>query len=174
MKITLSTASNVDRTKAMRLYLEQAATCLDEITSENDELYCFVKISKKQKKVRLSLKGAAGTIRSEVTHRDFYEAVDITMSRLKENLLKKKERTHAKRYRKEKPHRIKAIRPEMMSVEEAAEFMRETEYGFYLFVDEMTEQPSLVYEREDGGYGLIRTNEEAEEAEINDLLVIEE
>ena len=58
---------------------------------------------------------------------------------------------------KDTPVRTKTIDPEKMDLEEAVMKMEMLGHSFFIYTDEESGVISVVYKRNDGGYGLIET-----------------
>ncbi len=123
--------------------------------------------------VELTLKMPNHMVRVEEIAPDMYEAIDLVQEKMERKLREFKERfvRERKKNNKENANTIghldtkelkKLIKRRkkfqigsLMTEEEAIYSMELLGHDFYMFKDKMTKLPSVVYKREDGGYGVI-------------------
>lgn len=165
---------NNDVTNAVREYTETVCQELFEAT----ELAHFVSVVVKprkngQKKVEVTLSSVEGTFRKEQSGKDYYDVLPDIVSNLKQQVLNDRKRKidikrHISkelkenykeelitRYDKEMV-RTKNIEPDAYSEEEAISMLENLDHDFFLYVDKVTNKPTVIYNREDGGYGTIQ------------------
>lgn len=111
------------------------------------------------------------TLRAEEKTHDMYAAIDQAVDKLEKQIRKFKNKTH--RVQKmshifqEHPSklkeedisiaRVKQVELKPMSTEEAALQMELIDHDFYIFLNEITLQASVVYKRKDGKIGVIES-----------------
>ena len=122
-------------------------------------------------KIEVTIPTRVGILRTEVEHEDLYAAVDIALDKLEDQLRRQKTRLN-RRHRdslaenflseaEEKeydiPVKTKTIAAERMDLEEAIMQMELSNHDFYIYTDDESGKISVVYRRNNGGYGLIET-----------------
>ena len=138
-----------------------------------------VTLSKVKDNERLELTiSASGTLfRSEVTGPSFYHAIDDAVTIIERQIRKNKTRLKKRMkdsfvsYQEEEELSLPGYEEDVpefvvkekkfvitpMSVEEAIMQMNLLEHNFFVFVDQGTDEVSVVYKRNDGTYGIINT-----------------
>ena len=137
-----------------------------------------VTLSKIKDTERLELTiSASGTLfRSEVEGPSFYHAIDDAINVIERQIRKNKTRLEKRmkdsfvNFVEEVPEEVefdedvpefvvreKKFQITPMSVEEAIMQMNLLDHSFFVFVDQNTDEVSVVYARKDGTYGLINT-----------------
>jgi putative sigma-54 modulation protein len=126
-------------------------------------------------KVEITIPSKVGILRTEVVNDDFYAAVDLAIDKLEDQIRRQKTRL-SKRHREhlaqafikedetesetpEIPVRTKSVQADEMILDEAIMQMELSGHNFYIYKDEETEKTSVVYRRNNGGYGLIEVDE---------------
>jgi len=99
--------------------------------------------------VEITCRTRGPVVRSEACASDFYRALDIAMEKLERRL-----RQAADRRRVHYGRRTHPAKP--MTVDQALFEMELVGHDFYLFADQDTGRPSVVYRRRAYDYGLIR------------------
>ena len=132
----------------------------------------LVKIHKKDIKIEITIPTKMAVLRAEVAHPDYYAAVDLAIDKLEDQI--RRQKTRLERKHKDKLAmafigealedeeedvlvKTKTIAPSVMDLEEAIMRMEMLGHSFFIYRDEESETVSVVYKRNDGGYGLIET-----------------
>lgn len=165
---------NSNVTNAVKEYTETVCQELFEVTELAHFVFVVVKPRKNgQKKVEVTLSSVEGTFRKEQSGKDYYDILPDIVSNLKQQVLNDRKRKvdikrHISkelkenykeelitRYDKEMV-RTKSIEPDAYSEEEAISMLENLDHDFFLYVDKVTNKPTVIYNREDGGYGAIQ------------------
>ena len=122
-------------------------------------------------KIEVTIPSKVGILRTEVEQQDIYSAVDIALDKLEDQLRRQKTRLN-RRHRDslaesfileeeaedvDIPVKTKSIVAERMDLEEAIMQMELSNHDFYIYTDDESDRISVVYRRNNGGYGLIET-----------------
>lgn len=155
---------------------------MDKYFLINEDVTCRAVCSAKKAraKVEITIFIPAMTLRAEVEHEDLYAAVDLAIDKLQGQMRKLKtrmDRTNSKislsksiafeNFEAEKEEkdtfknddvvvRAKSYYLESMSIDEAITRMDALGHNFFLYLDEDDDRISVVYVRNDGGYGVIQ------------------
>lgn len=154
---------------------------MDKYFLINEDVTCRAVCSAKKNKakVEITIFIPAMTLRAEVEHEDLYAAVDLALDKLQGQMRKLKtrmDRSNAKislgkaiafenveaevEDAAVSPNdvvvRSKSYYLEPMSIDEAIVRMDALGHNFFLYLDEDDDQISVVYVRNDGGYGVIQ------------------
>ncbi len=175
---------NLELTEALKNYARKRTGKLLKYLrpDENLELHCRVKMEVKgeRQKVDLQLTGLGDFIEGEAQSPDMYASIDKAVDRLSRQLRRFHDRqTDHRKKDLNGPNRematkvfsldeseeeadSKIIRRQIltakpMSVEEAVLQMKSLDYNFFVFTDQVTDEVSVVYRRNDGNYGVIET-----------------
>lgn len=161
---------------AKKDYAQKKVAKLDRYFRNEPEATLAVKAEKKNCRVELTLHADRTFFRAEETAEDMQKAIDKTVSAIERQIHKYKTRL-SKRIRDNldvsaivpqagEPEeenfdvvRKKLIQFKPMSVEEAILQMNLLGHSFFAFRDADTNAFSVVYARNDGGYGLIEDEE---------------
>lgn len=170
------TGKNIEVTDAMKERVEKKLGVLDKYIlidkdAEARVLARVYKNNKKEQKIEITIPSKVGVLRSEVTSSDFYEALDLAIDKLEDQIRKQKTRLykHHKNHlskefieeaftqeiKEEIPIKTKSVSAESLSIDEAVLQMELSGHNFYVFTDEDTNKHEIVYNRREGGYGLI-------------------
>ena len=148
-----------------------------QVRGENLEanVYANAKVYKNNKKkieITVPLKGV--TLRAEETNDDLYAAVDLVVDKLERQM--RKHKTKINRKSREKGFaeeniltseleeaeettldlgKVKQLKVEAMTREEAVFQMELLGHDFFAFLDNTTNEISVVYKRRDTGYGVL-------------------
>lgn len=156
-----------DKVETKLKFLEKYFIIDDSVTAN-----VLVKIHKKDIKIEITIPTKMAVLRAEVAHPDYYAAVDLAIDKLEDQIRRQKTRLERKHKDKlamafigealEKEEedvlvKTKTISPNVMDLEEAIMRMEMLGHSFFIYLDEETETVSVVYKRNDGGYGLIET-----------------
>lgn len=165
---------NVTITPGMQEKVETKLKFLEKYFIIDDSVTAnvLVKIHKKDIKIEITIPTKMAVLRAEVAHPDYYAAVDLAIDKLEDQIRRQKTRLERKHKDKlamafigealEKEEedvlvKTKTISPNVMDLEEAIMRMEMLGHSFFLYLDEESETVSVVYKRNDGGYGLIET-----------------
>src|SRR5690554_4140462 len=169
-------------TKAIKDYvikkLDKVVKIFDKTVLNN--IRVVLKMYKEYSKVEVTIPAPYIILRSEVRDPDMYTAIDKSVEKLTAQIRKhqgKIKRHFEKRGqevfnpdfdldemdKKVRAHQLVkskkfSIRP--MSIDDAIAQMELSGHDFFIFLDEKTHNPQIVYEREDGDYAVIETTPE--------------
>lgn len=169
---------NVDVTEGISSAIQKKCSRLDKYFVVNDEVECRAVISTHAnvQKVEITVFLPQVTLRAEVRHEDLYAAIDLAIDKLEDQMRKLKTRMHRNHSRdsfaealhlemieeeKEKSKedvivRAKSYYLTSMNIEEAITRMEALGHNFFMYLDEEDDRISVVYIRDDGGYGVIQ------------------
>ena len=166
-----SYGKNITITQGMQEKVENKLKFLDKylIIDENLTANVVVKIHPNDVKVEITIPTKLAVLRAEVTHKDFYAAVDLAIDKLEDQIRRQKTRLERKHKDKlalsflenesEKEEdvyvRTKSISVVEMDLEEAIMRMEMLGHDFFIYRDDETHEINVVYARHDGGYGCI-------------------
>ena len=168
---------NLEITQAIREYVENKVSKLEKYFADSLEanVYANAKVYKNNKKkieITVPLRGV--TLRAEETNEDLYAAVDLVVDKLERQMRKYK--TKINRKGREKGYteeniltseleeaeettldlgKVKQLKVEAMTREEAVFQMELLGHDFFAFLDNTTNEISVVYKRRDTGYGVL-------------------
>ena len=165
--------TKVEITDSMRNYVSEKLGKLDKyISLEGVRASVLVKVRNYTQKVEVTIPLKTLILRAEAEEQDFYSAVDMVINKLERQIRKNKTKLQ-KREKKgltelnvdeaiEIPEekevvKRKKIDLKLMSQEEAILQMDLLGHNFFLYKDEETDMPAVVYKRKDGGYGVIES-----------------
>ena len=173
---------NVSVTEAMREKIEKKLSFLEKyfVIDSNTVAQVRVKLDSFYQKVEVNMPTKIGLLRAEVKDKDFYNAIDLAIDKLEDQIRRQKtrlERRHKEGLAKgfaelealndevidpyleedDKPVRTKSIKLDRMDLDEAILRMEMLGHSFFIYKDDETNAPAVVYKRNDGGYGLIET-----------------
>lgn len=165
---------NVTITPGMQEKVETKLKFLEKYFIIDDSVTAnvLVKIHKKDIKIEITIPTKMAVLRAEVAHPDYYAAVDLAIDKLEDQI--RRQKTRLERKHKDKLAmafigealeddeedvlvKTKTITPTTMDLEEAIMRMEMLGHSFFIYRDEESETISVVYRRNDGGYGLIET-----------------
>ena len=162
---------NITITQGMQEKVENKLKFLDKylIIDENLTANVVVKIHPNDVKVEITIPTKLAVLRAEVTHKDFYAAVDLAIDKLEDQIRRQKTRLERKHKDKlalsflenesEKEEdvyvRTKSISVVEMDLEEAIMRIEMLGHDFFIYRDDETHEINVVYARHDGGYGCI-------------------
>ncbi len=162
-------------TDAMKEYVEEKLGKLNKYLNSSDEVRAtvMVKVKPHQQIVEITIPLKTFILRSEESQTDFYAAVDITIDKLERQIRKNKtrltklikptqdfnlgdvEEEDDDNQFKIKKRKTVSIKP--MSEEEAIIQMELLGHQFYMYKDQETNEPAVVYKRNDNDYGVIES-----------------
>ena len=174
---------NITVTDAIRNQVEKKLGRLEKYFVINEDVSCRVVVRSYHvgAKVEITIFTQYMDLRAEVYDNDLYAAVDLAIDKLEGQMRKLKtrmDRSNGKMslgkalaldYLEEVEEvseeedeivRIKTKYLEPMTVEEAVARMEAIDHPFFLYLDEEDNKISVVYTREDTGYGVIQAENE--------------
>ena len=167
---------NISITQGMQEKVENKLKFLDKyfIIDENLTANVVVKVHTNDVKVEITIPTKLAVLRAEVTHADFYAAVDLAIDKLEDQIRRQKTRLEKKHKDKlalsfiaeanEEDKDIfvktKSISITEMDLEEAIMRMEMLGHDFFIYKDDETHEINVVYARHDGGYGCIEMESE--------------
>ena len=164
-------------TKAMSDYIEEKIGKLDKYLDNSSNVRASVIVKVKNdhdQRVEITIPLKSIILRSEETQEDFYAAVDKAIDKLERQVRKNKTKLTSKQSKnsygfdfsnidiedeelledkKVVKHKTISVKP--MSEDEAILQMELLGHQFYMYRDSETNNPALVYKRNDGNYGVI-------------------
>lgn len=169
---------NVEVTQAMAEKVEEKLNILNKysIIDENSEVRVVCRVYPVGQKIEITIPTKLAILRAEVTSQDLYAALDLAIDKLEDQIRRQKTRLSKKGKTKlamafleedeeieeledemEEVVRTKSIDVEEMDIDEAIMRMEMLGHSFFIYKDEDTNSISVVYKRNDGGYGCIET-----------------
>ncbi len=168
-----------DKTKAI---IEKKIGKFDKFFDAEQDAHVTLRKAGDTEILELTINAAGMIFRSEVKSESFLHAIDIAVDIIERQIRRNKTRL-AKKIRSasfgktaipeeaEEPAtaeeaeedaleqiRVKEFNLKPMTVEEAILQMNLLSHAFFVFQDQETEKIFVAYKREDGGYGVIKTN----------------
>ncbi len=169
---------NIRITEGISAAIEKKLHKMDKYFLINDEVDCRVVCSthEAEQKIEVTIFLPQMPLRAEVTNQDLYAALDIAVDRLEGQMRKIKtrmdrsnnrmslaesidfEQVQAEKEPEEKDVvvRAKSYYLQAMDIEEAITRMQALGHDFFLYLDKEDDRISVVYNRRDGGYGVIQ------------------
>ena len=164
---------NITITDSMREKIEKKLSGLQKylLIDSNTTARVVARVYPASQKIEVTIPSKVGILRTEVEHEDLYAAVDIAIDKLEDQLRRQKTRL-SRRHRDslaesflmeeeeedvDIPVKTKSIVAEKMDLEEAIMQMELSNHDFYIYTDDESDKISVVYRRNNGGYGLIET-----------------
>ncbi len=172
--------NGVRLTKQVEDMVIEKLSRLEKVLSGSEDLECRVVIKSHgvKEKVEITIPTKFLVLRSEVEADDVLDAVDIAKEKLESQIRKVKtklDRTNSKtnlgkafvlneilnddEYEEDIYVRTKTIRPQPMTLDDAIMSMDALGHNFYIYLDQEDQSVSVVYKRNDGGYGVIEIEE---------------
>ena len=174
---------NIEVTEGISAALTKKLSKMDKYFKDDDEVSCSCRAvvrsyKKGEAKVEITIFTKDTTFRAEVKTNDLYAAFDLAIDKLQGQMRKLKTKLR-RRYdhdgigkaiafeeiqdesvqeEESKVVRTKVLSLKPISVEEAVLEMEAIGHDFYLYLDTDDEKISVVYKREDGGYGLLQAD----------------
>ncbi len=164
-------------TEAMNDYINDKLGKLEKYleNSETVRANVIVKVKNHEQTVEITIPLKTFILRSEETQDDFYAAVDKTIDKLERQIRKNKTRIMSKQVKTSydfsfasldvadedvsdtKVIKRKKVEVKPMNEEEVILQMELLGHQFYMYKDSETNQPAVVYKRNDGNYGVIES-----------------
>lgn len=168
--------SKLEITEAMESYAKEKLSRLEKYLENSEEVKATIlaKIHGHLHTVEVTIPLKNFILRAEESQSDFYASIDTVIDKLERQIRKNKTRISSKKNREvkdfvydnienieeikeEKIVKRKKIEVKPMNEEEAILQMELLGHEFYLYKDVETNQPSLIYRRKDGNYGIIES-----------------
>lgn len=176
MKIIIS-GKKLELTDGIKTAIEDKLGKLERYLNPETEVKVTVSAKKATQKIEVTIIPISGPIiRAEDSEENLYAAIDVVYDKLKKQIRRYKNKLQDKHQSKDESIRFqmdegieeyddesldivierrKKFDMKPMSPEEAILQMELIEHGFYMFRNIDSDEISIVYKREDGGYGLI-------------------
>lgn len=176
MKIIIS-GKKLELTDGIRTAIEDKLGKLERYLNPETEVKVTVSAKKATQKIEVTIIPISGPIiRAEDGEENLYAAIDVVYDKLKKQIRRYKNKLQDKHKSKDESIRFqidegieeeddetldivierrKKFDMKPMSPEEAVLQMELIEHEFYMFRNIDSDEISIVYKREDGGYGLI-------------------
>lgn len=164
---------NITITETMREKIEKKLSGLQKylLIDPDTTARVVARVYPASQKIEVTIPTRVGILRTEVEHEDLYAAVDIALDKLEDQLRRQKTRlnrrhrdslaenflSEAEEEEYDIPVKTKTIAAERMDLEEAIMQMELSNHDFYIYTDDESGKISVVYRRNNGGYGLIET-----------------
>lgn len=167
---------NIVVTDAMRNVIENKLSRMDKYFSNPEEIEARVltRTYKDSQKVEITIFTKMMDFRVEVKNDDLYAAIDLAIDKLEGQMRKLKtklSRRHKENLGKaiafdnfvsdeddenEEIVRVKELSLTPMELDEAVTKMEALDHNFFVYLDSEDEKISVVYKREDGGFGVLQ------------------
>lgn len=160
-------------TEAMNDYVKEKLEKLNKYLEDSDNIKATVviKVKERRQKVEVTIPLKTFILRAEEEREDFYAAVDTIIDKLERQIRKNKTRLENRTPKTKQDFvfteideeeddrdiivKRKKIEVKPMDEEEAMLQLDLLGHQFYLYKDSVTNQPTVIYKRKDGGYGII-------------------
>lgn len=172
---TSVTFKNLDSSENLKSYVRNKLNRLDKLLDNLAEANVVLLVEKFRHIAEINIIGDKLTINGKEETGDMYSAIDIVMDKLEKQIKKNKQKIKKRRVGSrtiskgimdedinhgydevEKQVRVKNIEYKPMDVEEAVMQMSLVKYNFLVFTNARTEKINVLYQRNDGHYGLIQ------------------
>ncbi|MCK5388081.1 MAG: ribosome-associated translation inhibitor RaiA [Candidatus Izimaplasma sp.] len=177
MKVQVRGKNGFEVTDAIETYAEDKLGKVERYFREELDAFVVCKIYKDHHKVEVTIPTKFYTMRAEVSNDDMYAAIDLAIDKLESQIRKNKTKITRSLQKKEgvsdlfadsldlealereliAPVKVKSIKLDDMSIDEAITAMEMLGHDFFIFRDESTSKTSIAYLRNDGKYGVIET-----------------
>ena len=179
MKINIRTQGTIKMSDAVKEHITQQVMELDKLFNESEHInvnvLCAEKNGKNVTEITIVLKQVI--LRAECKGDTLYAAINQAVDKIEQQLIRYKKKVNAfikkregvalafaaneekEEVQKADTIRVKKIDLTEMSVDEAITQMELLDHEFYMFKNEETHAPAVVYKRNSGGYGLIESLE---------------
>lgn len=175
MKINI-VGKNFTVTKALEEKINKKLKGLEKyfLIGENDTAKVLLTAYPTKQKIEVTIPTKFAILRAETSDTDLYNAIDKVVDKLKDQIRRQKTRIGSKKNSplyeafldvellgepgpEDEIVRTKTIIPEKLSLDEAIARMDLLGHSFFIYTDDETGKIAVVYQRNDGGYGLIET-----------------
>lgn len=168
---------NVEMSEQLRAQIEKKVSKLERFLPTIDEARVDITVQKTKSAgdrhvVQLTLRANGAILRAEERTSDLYSSLDTALERITrqiEHFKGRHYRSHSRAQSSSESNEFAAVEPEPrdlvvrtkafqtrpMSVEEAIEQMELLGHDFFVFFDISTKAFSVLYRRQDSGYGLL-------------------
>ena len=181
---------NIEVTPALRTYVENKVSKIEKYFDEVPEANVHVNLkvySDRQGKAEVTIPLPNLVLRAEETSPDLYGSIDLVSDKLERQMRKYLTKVNRQFRRTNNQEDFQPVNPELlegdkeddtdsnlsivrtkrfdlkpMNAEEAVLQMEMLGHDFFVFLDGETDSTNIVYKRDDGDYGLIETEEFAE------------
>jgi len=174
MKFTIY-GENVTIKDEMRTKIEEKLSNLSRYVLIDDSTTARV-VVKPQKdsglKIEVTIPTKIAILRAEVYNDDFYNGVDLAISKIEDQIRRQKSRLSKRHkeslatsfqdtanFEKDVPVKTKLIYADELYLDEAISKMELLSHSFFIYKDVESNRISVVYKRNDGNYGLIEVGE---------------
>ena len=181
MKINIRTKGSVKMSDNVKDHITNQVMELDKLFNESEHInvnvLCAEKGGKSSTEITIVLKHVI--LRAECKGDTLYASINQAVDKIEQQLIRYKKKVNAfikkrdgvsqyfveKIEEKEQPQpenetiRVKNVELMAMSIDEAITQMELLDHKFYLFKNEENDRISVVYKRDNGGYGLLEPNE---------------
>ena len=172
------TGKNVVVTDAIRNTIETKLQRMDKyfVITEDVEAKVLIRTYKDAQKIEITIFTKMMDFRVEVKEQDLYAAVDLAIDKLEGQMRKLKtklDRRHRENLGRaiafnnfqseaddesDEIVRVKELDLEPMDMEEAITKMEALGHSFFIYLDNEDEKISVLYRREDEGFGILQVN----------------
>lgn len=167
---------NIKVTEGIRDKVIRKLELLDKYFIIKNDTDCRVVVSVEtlEHKIEVTIPTKFGILRAEVVDRDLYNAIDLVVDKLEDQLRRAKtkmDRRHRESLGKsfdidviedidmeEIPVKTKSIHVDTMDLDTAIANLELLGHSFYIYRDDEEEKVAVVYKRRNGGYGLIEVD----------------
>lgn len=182
MLAKITSKSNHQVTQAMQERAEKKLSTIEKYFKQEDQemvANILLDVYNDHQKVEVTINTPAGLLRAEVKALDYYAALDVVVDKLEDQIRRQKTRMSRKHrdslssafleeiqkeelapMRKAQPVRTKEILADRMDLEEAILKMEMLNHTFFIYTDDETDEIAVVYQRLDGGYGLLEVEKD--------------
>ena len=176
MKVNIRGKENVKLSQEARGYITSKVEALEKLFNKSENLIANVlcKGYEKYTVVEITIPTKHVIFRSETKGDTLYQAVDRAVDKLEQQVIKHKKKVNSMIKKREgvsayftglveeeesveesKVVKTKEIELQVMSIDEAITQLELLDHDFYVFINEATQKVTIVYVRNEGGYGAI-------------------
>ena len=156
---TSVTFKNLDSSENLKSYVRNKLNRLDKFLDNFAEANVVLLVEKFRHIAEINITGDRLTITGKEETGDMYSAIDIVMDKLEKQIIKNKQKIKKRRIGSRaisKGIMDEDINPVYDEGEEAIMQMSLVKYNFLVFTNARTEKINVLYQRNDGHYGLIQ------------------
>ena len=172
---TSVTFKNLDSSENLKSYVRNKLDRFDKFLDNPAEANVVLLFEKFRHIAEINIIGDRLIINGKEETGDMYSAIDMTLDKLEKQIKKNKQKIKRRRHGSraiaknimdedinpgydevERHVRVKNIEYKPMDVEEAIMQMNLAKYNFLVFTNARTEKINVLYQRNDGHYGLIQ------------------
>ena len=177
MRVNVRNNEQVKMSDGAKEYILERVEALEKLfnNSENVNANVLCKGFEKYTIVEITIPLKHVILRAESKADTLYGAVDLAIDKIERQLLRHKQKVNAMIKKRDgisdyfsttdeeiedaKITKTKVIEAEVMSLDEAILKMELLDHDFFSFINEANHRHTVVYLRNDGGYGVIETKE---------------